>query len=487
MAQTIRIKRSTGTSAPSTLAQGELAYSHGSMTFYVGDPSTADTPVPIGGAIINNAGTPILATGVTGAEVRSLIGAGTGSGTVTDQPAVINSAGTPTLDTGITAGEMRTLLDVDVAGTDNSTDVTLNTASYDYLSLSGQQITLNQIDATTDISGLATIATTGTLGDITGGNSDDIPEGSTNEYFTNTKARNALSGGTGVTYTAGTGVIAIGQAVGTGNSPTFVNLTLTGDLDVQGSINSTSTTELLVEDTTISLNSTYTGSSPTLDASIEVERGTVNNARIIWNETSNQWEIDNGTGTGSAIVTSATAGGVGTVTAGALLDNSGTAADPILDVDLSELVDMTAAAVGTDEVVLLDAGVQRRKAFNEIPLSIFDDDLVYNNYVHPTHPGDDASVDTGPLTGAFVISDLDFNITTDSLGHVTDANATVATRQLTPANIGAATAAQGSTADSAIQTLTLSSTDGSITGVGTSSGTTPSFDLEVALVDGGTY
>ena len=57
-------------------------------------------------------------------------------------------------------------------------------------------------------------------------------------------------------------------------------------------------------------------------------------------------------------------------------------------------------------------------------------------YTHPTHPGDDAAVDTGALSGATVISDLDFNITTDTLGHVTDANATVATRNLTLANLG---------------------------------------------------
>ena len=59
-----------------------------------------------------------------------------------------------------------------------------------------------------------------------------------------------------------------------------------------------------------------------------------------------------------------------------------------------------------------------------------------NDYTHPTHPGDDASIDTGALTGAVVISDLDFNVTTDTLGHVTDANATVATRTLTLANLG---------------------------------------------------
>jgi hypothetical protein len=57
-------------------------------------------------------------------------------------------------------------------------------------------------------------------------------------------------------------------------------------------------------------------------------------------------------------------------------------------------------------------------------------------YTHPTHAGDDASVDTGALSGATVISDLDLNITTDTLGHVTDANATVATRNLTLGNLG---------------------------------------------------
>ena len=59
-----------------------------------------------------------------------------------------------------------------------------------------------------------------------------------------------------------------------------------------------------------------------------------------------------------------------------------------------------------------------------------------NNYSHPTHPGDDINIDTGALTGATVISDLDFNITTDTNGHVTDANGTVATRTLTLANLG---------------------------------------------------
>jgi len=57
-------------------------------------------------------------------------------------------------------------------------------------------------------------------------------------------------------------------------------------------------------------------------------------------------------------------------------------------------------------------------------------------YTHPSHPGDDINIDTGALSGATVISDLDFNITTDTLGHVTDANAAISTRTLTLANLG---------------------------------------------------
>tara|TARA_R110000765_G_scaffold26301_5_gene64279 strand:- start:1596 stop:2672 length:1077 start_codon:yes stop_codon:yes gene_type:complete len=59
-----------------------------------------------------------------------------------------------------------------------------------------------------------------------------------------------------------------------------------------------------------------------------------------------------------------------------------------------------------------------------------------NYYIHPTYNGDDMSLDTGALSGAVVVSDIDLNVTTDTLGHVTDANATYATRTLTLGNLG---------------------------------------------------
>ena len=83
-------------------------------------------------------------------------------------------------------------------------------------------------------------------------------------------------------------------------------------------------------------------------------------------------------------------------------------------------------------------------------------------YTHPTHAGDDAAIDTGALSGAAVISDLDFNITTDTLGHVTDANATVATRNLTLGDLGY-TGATDATNDT-VANAALPKSGGAVTG-----------------------
>jgi hypothetical protein len=59
-----------------------------------------------------------------------------------------------------------------------------------------------------------------------------------------------------------------------------------------------------------------------------------------------------------------------------------------------------------------------------------------NNYTHPTFNGDDIDILISPLSGASVISSLDFNVSTDTNGHVIDANGTVATRNLTLGDLG---------------------------------------------------
>ena len=88
----------------------------------------------------------------------------------------------------------------------------------------------------------------GHLGSI---DSDAVAEGSSNLYFTNARVDSHLSGGTGVTYSSG--AISIGQAVGTSDSPTFADLTVTGNLTITGDIDSYNVTDLDVTDKTITV------------------------------------------------------------------------------------------------------------------------------------------------------------------------------------------------------------------------------------------
>jgi hypothetical protein len=90
---------------------------------------------------------------------------------------------------------------------------------------------------------------------------------------------------------AGVGTaVSIGSSTGT----TTVNnsLTVTGDLVVNGNTTTLNTTDLNVEDNTIVLNSNVTG-SPIANAGVEVERGTETNVSILWNETSDSWSFTN--------------------------------------------------------------------------------------------------------------------------------------------------------------------------------------------------
>ena len=78
--------------------------------------------------------------------------------------------------------------------------------------------------------------------------------------------------------------------------------------------------------------------------------------------------------------------------AGSAVTSSGTIS---VDLDLSELTDMTATMAGSDEFIVLDSGAERRKAASEIGLSIFDNDAGFT-----TNTGDITGVTAGNgLTG----------------------------------------------------------------------------------------
>jgi hypothetical protein len=138
-----------------------------------------------------------------------------------------------------------------------------------------------------------------------------------------------------------------------------------------------------------------------------------------------------------------TGGGTsGTVTlnvgAGALIDVSADA----IDVDLSEATDMTAAMVGTDEFIVLDSSAQRRKAANEIGLSIFSNDSGFT-----TNTG---TVTSSGITAGAGISVSGSPIT--SSGNITVTNTITNNNQLT--NGAGYTTNTGTTTASNTQTFT---------------------------------
>lgn len=70
------------------------------------------------------------------------------------------------------------------------------------------------------------------------------------------------------------------------------SLVITGDLTVNGNTVSVNVSSVTVEDNILVLNSNVTA-APSLNAGIEVERGTSTNVSIRWNESTDKWEYTN--------------------------------------------------------------------------------------------------------------------------------------------------------------------------------------------------
>lgn len=73
---------------------------------------------------------------------------------------------------------------------------------------------------------------------------------------------------------------------------TAENVVIGGDLTVSGTTVTLNAETLLIEDNIIVLNTGVTG-SPSLNAGIEVERGTSTNVQIRWNEATDKWQFSN--------------------------------------------------------------------------------------------------------------------------------------------------------------------------------------------------
>ena len=192
-----------------------------------------DVPnIPDGQAWIGNASgvaTPTtLATVATSGAYSDL----SGTPTIPAAPAVEDNSGTPALATGITQAEMQSVLGVDASGTDNSTDVTLATVGSNYLSISGQEITSGTVPLVLGGTGATSAASARTNLGVDAAGTDN----STDLTLT-TVASNYLTL-SGQELTAGTVPLVLG---GTGATTAAAARTNLG-VDASGTDNSTDVT-----------------------------------------------------------------------------------------------------------------------------------------------------------------------------------------------------------------------------------------------------
>ena len=128
---------------------------------------------------------------------------------------------------------------------------------------------------------------------MTAGNINDLIE--SKNYTDNTGTVTSVGSGTGLSGgpITGSGTLSVdfAEVVRTstdqtvnGNKTFGNNVIVSGNLTVSGSTTTINTQQLNVADNVITVNSDYTGSSPTEDGGIEVERGTQTNKNLLWKE-----------------------------------------------------------------------------------------------------------------------------------------------------------------------------------------------------------
>jgi hypothetical protein len=336
MAQTIKIKRSTGTGKPTSVAQGELFYAYGTGGTYgkklsIGNSAGGtDTPEIIGGsyytAIIDGAASANTASKLVLRDGSGNFSAGTITANLTGN--VSGSAGTVT---SISAHDTNDLSEgsTNLYFTNARADARIAAASTGDLS-EGSNLYYTDARVSTRAD---TILNHSNHGNITVSKVGAELRFSAAAQYGDSDVQSYLSGGTGVTLSS-SGEFSIGQAVATNSNVSFGtigcgNITTTGyirgpstftidpathgndtgtvviagDLTVQGTTTTVNSNTVAIGDAIIELNSDETG-TPSSNAGIEVERGTATNVSFLWNETNDNWTVSDGSTT-SVVLTAA--------------------------------------------------------------------------------------------------------------------------------------------------------------------------------------
>ena len=310
MANTIRIKRSTATAAPTTLANAELAYSENSNKLFYG--------VGTGGA--GGSATSIVAIGGPGAyttldTAQTISGAKTFSGTVALSGATVTGLTTTSVGEGTnlyyTDARARAAVSVGAASglTYNATTGVLSLGAIPNSALANSSITINGVATPLGGSTTTTAVTTSIGGTLT------------------------LQG------TAGEVEVATSGSTFTFGLPDSVqittDLTVGGNLTVNGTTTTINSTTISVDDKNLELGSTASPTDAGADGGGITLRGTTNKT-LQWVDATDAWtssehlelaatktfringaSVLNATGLGTGVLASSLTS-VGALTAGSL-------------------------------------------------------------------------------------------------------------------------------------------------------------------------
>jgi hypothetical protein len=165
-----------------------------------------------------------------------------------------------------------------------------------------------QSSAIASISGsLDSYATLAAVANLTGQVLSQVANTSANLQSQISGVTQSLTGYYTKTESDGLFVHLAGDEVIYGNKTFNDNVVILGSLTVAGSATFLNSTEVLIKDNFITLNSNVTAGAPVLDAGIQVSRGNQPSAELRWNETLDVWQIGI-SGSTSEILTVANAG-----------------------------------------------------------------------------------------------------------------------------------------------------------------------------------
>jgi hypothetical protein len=309
MAQTMKIKRSTGNGKPSSVAQGELFYAYGSGGTYGKRLSI--------GHVDGGGNTPEIIGGSFFTDMLDHT-----AGTLTASSAVL-------VDSGGYIDEVK----VKAQGALKLSEATANGSNYVGLKAPatvGSDLVYTlpaaAVDGrflSTDASGVlawTAIATSFDVGADSGSN-DTVTLGETLNF-------------TGTANEIETSVSGNQITIGLPN-----NVTIAGNLTVNGTTTTISTTNTTVEDALLELG-TGTSGTPANDAGIVIERGSADNAFFGWDESADKFVVGTGSFTGAST-------GDLTVATATLIANLESSSVAITGGSITGITDITVADGGT--------------------------------------------------------------------------------------------------------------------------------------------